>query len=201
MRQGTPFKDYTPDTCAEIYSIIDSHQIEALMFHDQMADYFGFLGLDGFKCMHEFHHLDESIGRRKTKRYYMKHHSRLLEEAPVDNPKAIPTDWLKYTKFDVSQQVRNQAVQNGFRRYVEWEEASKKLYEQCAARLMELGHVADYNHVNCLVEDVDDELAELYELWLRLKSMNFDAGYTESIQEELHTKYKREMRELSITKL
>lgn len=201
MRQGTPFVDFTPEDCREVFSVIDARQIVALMFHDQMADYFNFLGLDGFKCMHEYHHLDESICRRKTKRYFIKHHNKLIEEAKVYDPNVIPSEWLKYSQFDVTPQVRIQAVQSGFKRYSEWEEETLDFYQRCATLLFELGNIADYNYVNELIDDVNDELAELHKLWLQLKAMNYDTSYTESIQEDLHTKYKREMRELSIKKL
>ena len=36
-----------------IFSEINARMIAALMFHDQMSDYFDFLGMKGYKRLHE----------------------------------------------------------------------------------------------------------------------------------------------------
>ena len=52
-------------TYEEIFSNISAHMIKGIMFHAQMADYFDFLGLKGYKRLHEYHYFDESIMFRK----------------------------------------------------------------------------------------------------------------------------------------
>lgn len=48
------FAEYEPKNCKDVFSVINTRQITALMFHDEMADLFDFLGLRGFKRMHEY---------------------------------------------------------------------------------------------------------------------------------------------------
>ena len=72
-------------TYEEIFSNISAHMIKGIMFHAQMADYFDFLGLKGYKRLHEYHYFDESIMFRKLSRYYINNCSRLIDEQAAEN--------------------------------------------------------------------------------------------------------------------
>ena len=61
------FEEYEPKSCKDVYALINNRQTVALMFHDEMADLFDFLGLRGFKRMHEYQYMAESVEHRKTK--------------------------------------------------------------------------------------------------------------------------------------
>lgn len=185
MKSGTPFVDYTPESCAEIYAIINARQLTALMFHDQMADYFRFLSLDGFSDLHEKQCIEEAKERRKLRKCYMERHNKLVEDWPVTNPKAIPDDWIRYTRMDVSSQVRTQSIQNAFKKYQEWEEGSLDLYGKCASVLGEMSYMADKHDIDCLVQDVDKELKKLYEIILALKSVNYDVPFVIEYQKKM----------------
>ena len=76
--------------CREIFQRITNRQIEALMFHDKMSDMYNFLGLSGFKRMHECQYFSESAEFKKTKKYFMTNHNMLLEEADVQAKQYIP---------------------------------------------------------------------------------------------------------------
>lgn len=185
-------------SCAEIFQKINARQITALMFHDQMADFFDFLGLMGFKRMHEYQHFAESAEHRATKRYYINHHNRLLEDLDVSNPEVIPDSWYKYTRFDVSGQIRKQAVETALEQYHSWEMETKEFYSQCAKKLMDGGNIADFDKVNALVKDVDMELKSLDRLILCLKSVGYNDVYIATIQDELHEKYRQMTKNIGI---
>ena len=68
-------------TVSEIFNAISNHQIEGIMLHGQMADYFDFLSLHGFKRMQEYHYLDESTCMRSVHRYYIRRGLRLFLRA------------------------------------------------------------------------------------------------------------------------
>jgi hypothetical protein len=185
MRSGAPFVDYTPDSCAEIYAIINARQLTALMFHDQMADYFRFLSLDGLSNLHERQCVEEARGRRKLRKCYMKRHNKLIEDWPVSNPKAIPDDWIKYTRMDVSSQVRTQSIQLALKKYREWEEESIALYSKCAKLLADMNYMADKQDIDYLITDVDEELKHLYEIDLAFKSANYDLSFVLEYQKHI----------------
>ena len=182
----------------DIFRAIKERQIVALMFHDQSADLFDFLGLKGFKRMHEYQYLSESIEHRKLSRYYLNHHNKLLFEEQLDNPRAVPEDWAKYTRFEVTPSIRKQSVERSFGDYYDWEYETLKCYSEYARRLLELGQVADFNMVNCLIKDVDLELKYLSRMLITLKSISYDSLQVEAMQQELHDYYKCKLKELEL---
>lgn len=193
-----PIKEVSSMSCEEVFRAIKERQIIALMFHDQSADLFDFLGLNGFKRMHEYQYLAESLEHRRLSRYYLNHHNKLLFEGPLDNPQAVPEDWAKYTRFEVTPSVRKQSVERSFGDYYDWEHETKECYSEYAKRLLDLGHVADFNMVNCLVKDVDLELKYLSRMLITLKSISYDPIQVEAMQQELHDHYKCRMKELEL---
>ncbi len=185
-------------SCEDIYKAIRDRQVSALMFHSQMADLFDFLGLMGFKRMHEYQYFAESAEHRGLCRYYINHHNKLLVGGHPQGPKVIPSEWGQYTRFDVTPQVRKQAVERSFNEYQEWESETKELYSQYSIALMNLGCVADSNKVCELVTDVDQELKTLNRLLLKLKAIAFDAVGVMDMQEELHEHYREKTRSLGV---
>lgn len=185
-------------TSEDIFGAIHDHQITALMFHSQMADLFDFLGLMGFKRMHEYQYLAESAEHRGLCRYYINHHNKLLVGEHPQGPKVIPTEWGQYTRFDVTPQVRKQAVEKAFNEYREWEFETKKLYSGYSKTLMNLDCVADALKINEYVKDVDQELKYLDRMLIKLKAISFDAVGMMDMQEELHEHYREKTKSLGV---
>ena len=50
----------------DIFDEINKRYVAAMMIHGQMADYFNFLGLKGYKRLHEYQFLTESLERRRN---------------------------------------------------------------------------------------------------------------------------------------
>ena len=189
-------KPRIPSECMSIYSEINTHMITALMLHDQMADLYDFLNLHGFKRMHEYQHIAESLERRKLKRYVLNHHNKLVMDENVDNPKVIPTEWYGYSRYDVSPQVRVQSLSKSFQRYRDWETLTKNKLCSASKMMFDLGYIADYEFVSELLKDVDVELKYLEWLDLKLKACDYDIQYVLEIQDELHEFYKEKMEKL-----
>ena len=61
--------------CKAIFEKVINRQISALMFHDEMADMYDFLGLSGFKRLHEYQYFCESAEYKAIKRYFLNHHN------------------------------------------------------------------------------------------------------------------------------
>lgn len=198
MGMDSPKSDYGEKSCHDIFQAINSRQVKALMFHDQMADLFDFLGLMGYKRMHEYQFFSESAEHRTLKRYYLNHHNHLLMEESVTSPHVIPSEWGQYCRFDVTPQVRRQAVEKAFKEYNDWECETKKCYEDYAKQLFEMGNMADFNKVMDLVEDVDMEVKKLDRMYLTLKSVNFNEVYIATVQESLHDEYRLQTKEIGI---
>jgi len=178
-------------TDEEIFSEISKRQISALMFHDQMADMCEFLNLTGFRCWHEKQYIEESKEMQKTKRYFMSTHNKLIFIDDVEQPQElIPDSWYSYTRLDVDAQILRQHTESGLMAYKIWEETSKRLYEQCAKALLEMGNVCDYAYVEKLIEDVNVELDQIYQRIAKFKSVDYDMTYIMEMQDKLSRKCK-----------
>jgi len=46
-------------TVEEIFNKLASHMVEGIMYHDDMAKAYDFLGLSGFARCHDYHHICE----------------------------------------------------------------------------------------------------------------------------------------------
>lgn len=80
----------------------------------------------------------------------------------------------------------------------EWESETKECYEKAAKELLDAGYMADYNKVNCLIEDVDMELKHIDRLIICLKSVAYNDVYVATIQDELHEKYRAMTKEIGV---
>ena len=183
----------------EIYSTIASHMIKGMMIHAQMADYYDFLGLEGYKRCHEYHLMEESCAYRGISRYFINHHNMLIPEERIENPDIIPESWFGHTREDVDTGTKKTAVKAGLTKWVEWERETKQLYERMYKELMELGEVASASKVKELVEDVDCELKHAERYKLNKEAIGYDMTEIIAEQKRKHDKYKKKMKHLGVT--
>ena len=138
----------------KIYSDIATHMVKGLMLHESLANYYDFLGLNGYKRCHEYHFFKESMSYRGLCRYYINHHNKLIEEQQFDNPEIIPQSWYQYTRQDVDTNTKRNSVKVGLQKWVEWEQDTKELYENMYNELIELGEIASAIKIKELICDI-----------------------------------------------
>ena len=185
-------------TPEEIFSEINNRFIGAIMMHGQFADYFDFLGLRGYKRLHEYQHLAESIERRKVCRYYINHHNALIKEDFSGEVNIIPDAWYTAKRLSVGKSTKQKAVEDGFIEYHNWESETKSIYEKYSQKLREAGDVADAVFVERLVEDVSAELQTVERMISDLISTGYDMVYITEIQSEIHEKYKKKLKGIEV---
>lgn len=185
-------------TPEEIFPEINNRFIGAIMMHGQFADYFDFLGLRGYKRLHEYQHLAESIERRKVCRYYINHHNALIKEVFSGEVNIIPDAWYTAKRLSVGKSTKQKAVEDGFIEYHNWESETKSIYEKYSKKLREAGAVADAIFVEKLVEDVSTELQTVERMISALISTGYDMVYITEIQSEIHEKYKKKLKGIEV---
>jgi hypothetical protein len=183
-------------TVEEIFSLIVQHMIKGMMVHAQMADYFRFLSLDGYAECHEYHYSEESKNYRKLVEYYTKHYNKLVLETPIENPHIIPEDCSKFTRYEVTPEVRKNAVVAGFDKWMDWEIKTKRVYEGYCKELFSLGEIASMIELEKYVKDVDDEIEEGYKKIASLKSINYNISNIYDEQDDLYKKFKKKIKEV-----
>ena len=179
-----------------IFSEINARMIAALMFHDQMSDYFDFLGMKGYKRLHEYQYFAESLERKKLNQYYINHHNKLIPDTYSGKVAMIPENWQTANRISVGKSTKQKGIEDGFNQYHEWESETKSLYEHYSVKLREMGAVADAIMVEKLVEDVDKELKKLERIIVDLISSGYDMIYITESQQGIHDKHKDKMCEI-----
>lgn len=187
-------------SCIELYSEVNKRMTSALMFHSKMSDYFNFIGLHGFKRIHELQYYEESIGKRKLNRKVLDIHNKLIPEEGHEKPEVIPADWYKHTRMDIDDSVLSKFVKSALKQYKEWECETKCLYECVAHIFLERGEMMDYKLMMCYVEEVQYELKKIYRLCEELNDVGYDVLYIMEIQKPIHNEYKNKMKKLKVQK-
>lgn len=175
-----------------IFNEILAHEIEGVMFHDDMADMFDFLSLRGYKRMHEYHCLSEFAEMRSVSRYMINHLNHLPNtDGQVKGKDVVPSMWKSSSasRFNVSENDRKAKVKELFTAWVDWEKETKDLYQRKFKELCDMGHVACADKINELVEEVDCELKYAQRMWLDLSAVGWDMLYIMQKQDEIHDHY------------
>lgn len=182
----------------DIFSQLIAHATEGLMTHAQIAEYFDFLGLKGYAKCHTYHYFAESVNYKCLCEYYIKHYNKLPVELKVSNPKVIPENWFKYSRKDVDSSTRKNAISAGFDKWVTWEKATKKLYEQMYQELIAINEIAAALEIKYYINDVSEELAKAEQKMLELKAIDYNISDIIMEQEHLYKKYTKKLREIEI---
>lgn len=182
----------------EIYSTIANHMIKGLMIHEELANYYDFLGLEGYKRCHEYHYIEETLNYRSLCRYFINHHNMLIPDTRVDTPDIIPESWYSHTRDDVDPSTKKNAIKLGLEKWVNWEKETKDLYQRMYKELIEIGEVASACKVKEFIHGVDYELKKAERYWLNKEATSYDMVQIIEEQKAKHKKYKKKMEKLGI---
>lgn len=184
----------------QVYSTIDEHMCKAISFHEQLADYFCFLGLQGFKRMLEYQYMKECADKRTLHKRYIDYHHKLIPVKQVQYPVLIPSDWMRYKTTDIDDSVVPKFVRSAIEQYKSWEEKTKELYEEQCDILKGAGMVTDEEYVKGLIADVDKELKKVHRMYERMKGTGYDVTMIHGMQDKYHEKYKKKYNDRFTTK-
>lgn len=187
---GARNKNEQIEMAEQIYVTLDEHMQKALSFHEQLADYFCFLGLQGFKRKLEYQYMCECSGKRKLHHKYINLHQKLIPMRQVQNPQLIPRDWGNYTTADVNDNVLPKYVRSAMEQYKTWEHETKELYEEQWQKCVDNGMVADAEYITELVEDVTKEIKKINRMCEQLNGTGYDVMAIHNMQDKYHEKYK-----------
>lgn len=177
----------------DIFQHLVSHQVSALMLHSSMVELFNFLGLKGFKRWQKYRVIDEYDGYRGICAFYQETYNKLNPKPIPQDLDVVPSDWYKYSRFDVTQDARKRMIETAFTKWHDWESETLEFLQTIICRLDELGDVMASDFVHELLKDVQHEVIELEKMLLELKATGYDMTYIVSIQKCIHDKYKKKM--------
>lgn len=184
--------------CEAIFKKLDAHLIKGLMYHEQMADYFDFLNLHGYKRLHEYRYLDESANMRGLHRYYINHYDRIIPESEIVNPRSIPSNWYDHIRADVTASEKKEFIRKAFESWVRWETETKELYQEAYCELCEVGEIAAACKIKEMLSDVDQELKKACRMKLSLDMVNYDLNTIYLCQDEIHEAYRSKEKDIGV---
>lgn len=161
----------------EVFSRLKARMLEGMVFHDEMARYYDFLTLSGFRDCQREHYEEETKGYQTLCDYYMHHFNKLIPEQSMIRPDVIPDNWYNYQRADVDAGTKKSAVRNAVHRWVEWETDTKNIYEDMCGELLNNGEIAAYDFVLQYVKGVDEELKEAQTHKNILETVGYDLLY------------------------
>lgn len=177
-------------TIAEIFGNISAHMVEGMMFHEQMADYYDFLGLDGYSCCHKWHYICETMSRSSIHEFYISQYNKLIFDSKVDAGSIIPPNWSGVSRFDVDNNVKKNAVKGGVSEWLSWERKTLDLYFRMHTELMAINEPIAAHRVSELITDVNCEIRHAEHKALELATINYDMNYILNEQRHIEEKYK-----------
>ena len=161
-------------TVEEIFNKIASHMVEGIMIHDEMANAYDFLGLCGFARCHDHHHIEETCNYRRLSHYYSTHYHKLLRIDTQVRQTIIPETWYKYTTMAVDTNTKRQAVKDLMTKWVNWEQDTKKLYQDMYIELHNLGEIAAAEEIKCYILCVSEELEYVEKKSIKLATIDYN---------------------------
>lgn len=183
-------------TVEEIFAKISAHMVKGLMVHENIANMYQFLALDGYKCCHDYHFLAETISFRKLNQFYIDSYNKLILDTKVDNPDVIPESWYKHTRFDIDSSSKRTYIKNILNIWHDWEAETHKFYCEMCENLKELKEYSAANYIKCLIRDVEDELLDIEHKQLKLMSVDYSMTFVVQRQKKLREKYSQKKKEL-----
>lgn len=181
-------------TVEDIFKELSAHMIKGIMTHEELANYYDFLGLKGYRKCHEYHFYSESKGYRELCKYYISHYNKLIPETKVEQPEVIPESWYPHVREDVDSATKKNAARSGLSAWIEWEQSTKSLYQQHYKNLINIGEIASAKFLCDYICDVDEELKTAEEYMLNKQATNFDLAYIIEEQKDKHDKYGSKIR-------
>ena len=185
-------------TIEDVFTQFGQHMIKGLMVHTQLSDFFNFLGLKGYHKCHEYHYYEESRNYRRISNYYLEHYDKFIMDGNISNPQIIPIDWYQYTRQQVDIATRENAIQKGFEKWINWEAETLRLYQDLYKELLDMNEIASAAEVNYYIEDVNEELAKAQQKYLELRMTDFNISDIVDEQQSLVKKYTKKMEEIKL---
>ena len=184
----------------EVYSTLNDRMSKGISFHEQLADYFCFLGLQGFKRMLEYQYMKECAEKRKLHRRYIDTYHKVLPMKQVQLPMFIPSEWSRYKTSDIDDNTISKYVRSALQVYKQWEEETKQVYTEQCEILKENGMTSDYEFVKEMIVDVEKELKKINRLHDMLNGTGYDVNMIQGVQDKYHEKYKKKYHDRFTTK-
>ena len=177
----------------EIFMALTAHMRTGIEMHHKMMEAYDFLALKGYKKCQEYHYLSELKEYLNLCHYYTEHYSKLLNNSSAAEIEVFPQSWYKHTRQDVDTNTKRTAIKDIMKKWIEWEEDTKSLYQKMYNELLTLNEVAAASFLENYINDVSEELRQAQQKQIELETINYDAIEIIKEQQHYYNKYKKKI--------
>ena len=163
-------------SCKEIMLDILKHQTEAVMYHDQMTDYYKVLHLDKLAKKHEKQTYEELEELKNLKCAYINYFCE-LPYYKVDIEIIYPAEWKNKTSMEVNEDALKMLAKNSLEKYLTREENTLEKYKNYAYELKKNFNFVMLKEVCELIEEVEEEISGLKNMIIEAQSYNYNVEY------------------------
>ena len=182
-------------TTEEIFTKLNAHMSEGICLHKAISIAYDFLGLYGFARFHTHQAEEEMDEALHLYHYYATHYFRFLSDNYTLSVKVISDAWYKYSSQSVDNTTRKNAIKELMMKWQNWEQSTKKLYQEMYTELTNLSEVASAIKISKYLQDVDKELCTIQKEILYLEGINYNLEIILPEQATLRNKYKKKLKE------
>lgn len=177
----------------EIFTKLISHMKEGVCFHEEFARAYDFLGLWGFSKCQIYHEQEELQEYHRLYHYYATHYFKLIQIQDASKKEIIPTSWYKYVTQNVDINTKRNAIKELITKWIDWEQSTKKLYQEMWQKLTEINELDAARKVDQLIHSVSSELHDIEKLKIKLETINYELITILEWSDDLHKKYKKKL--------
>lgn len=183
----------------EICKLIAQRLLQGCMNHEQFANYYDFLGLEGYSILHEYHFFEQMHGYRQFINYYINQHDKLIQDFSPNSLSSfniIPDNWFDYTRDDMDTNTRRNAVKSGLEKYIHWEKETKKFFQDMFSQATQQGFIGISIQIKKLIKSVESQIEHASKTYLEVKATEFDMPTIVAKQDYLIKKYTKKLRQI-----
>lgn len=179
-------------TIEEIGNLVAQRLLQGSMNHEEFSNYYHFLGLEGYKCCHKYHFIEQTMNYKQFVDYYISQHDKLIPKFSLEGltlVKIVPDNWYGYTRVDMDTQTRRNAVKSGLQKYVQWEKDTKKFLEDMIKESTMIGEYGLAEKLKECLKNVEEEVKIAQKEHLEIRSTDYDLTAIVERQKELKKQY------------
>lgn len=161
-------------TIEDIFSTIVAHMKTGIQMHEDMANVYEFLGLQGYAELQRERCEEEHKELQAYYKYYLSNYYKLIPTKQSELLNIIPQNWLKYTQTEVDTATRINGIKTMMKKWIQWEQTTKQLLQNSCHELQGLQEIAAEVYLQSKVQEVTKELKKAYKEFLTLELVNYD---------------------------
>ena len=175
----------------DVFKDVIRNMVEGTMFHNQMIQYFEYLGLSGFAELQKIRFEDENDEMVKLQRYIVEVYGVVVGDINPDSRSYIPQEWSENLRESLENSQVWEYVKFGIETWKDWESKSRDLYGKRYFELSDLRDAGGSERIMEVVKETEREMRFAYELMCLLRGAYYNSGCVSLLDGKIVKMYKR----------